>query len=57
MILLLVAALLGGSFTFAMLLPYGILSAFIGAPLGGSFLCLLAGLVLALLRSRVERSA
>lgn len=57
MILLLVAALLGGSFTFAMLLPYGILSAFIGAPLGGSLLCLLAGLVLALLRSRVERSA
>ena len=52
MALLLVAALLGGFATFAMLLPYGIFIALVGAPFGGSFLCLMAGLVLALLRTR-----
>jgi hypothetical protein len=55
MALLLVAALLGGFITFAMLLPYGILTALLGAPFGGSFLTLMAGLLLALLRTRVER--
>lgn len=56
MALLLVAALLGGFVTFAILLPYGILTALVGAPFGGSFLTLLAGLLLALLRTRAERS-
>ncbi len=55
MIFLLVAALLGGVVTFAMLLPYGVLTAFVGAPFGGSFLTFLAGLLLALLRTRAER--
>jgi hypothetical protein len=55
MVLLLVAALLGGFATFAMLLPYGILVALLGAPFGGSLLCLMAGLLLALLRTRAER--
>jgi hypothetical protein len=55
MALLLVAALLGGFATFAMLLPYGILVALLGAPFGGSLLCLMAGLLLALLRTRAER--
>ena len=56
MALLLVAALLGGFVTFAIFLPYGILTALVGAPFGGSFLTLLAGLLLALLRTRAERS-
>lgn len=56
MALLLVAALLGGFITFAMLLPYGIFVALVGVPFGGSFLCLMAGLLLALQRTRAERS-
>jgi hypothetical protein len=56
MALFLVAALLGGFVTFAILLPYGILIALVGAPFGGSFLTLMAGLLLALLRTRAERS-
>jgi hypothetical protein len=55
MALLLVATLLGGFITFALLWPYGILVALVGAPFGGSFLCLMAGLLLALLRTRAER--
>jgi hypothetical protein len=55
MVLLLVAALLGGFITFAMLLPYGILVALVGAPFGRSFLTLMAGILLALLRTRAER--
>jgi hypothetical protein len=55
MILLLVAALLGGLITFAMLLPSGILVALVGAPFGGSFLILLAGCLLAFQRTRAER--
>ncbi len=55
MALLLVAALLGGFATFAILLPSGILIALLGAPFGGSLLCLMAGLLLALLRTRAER--
>ncbi len=57
MILLLTAALLGGLITFAMLLPYGLVAAFAGAPFGGSLTALLAALVLAHLRTRAERSA
>jgi hypothetical protein len=56
MALLLVAALLGGLVTFAMLLPYGVLTALVGAPFGGSFMTLMAGLLLAFLRTRAERS-
>jgi hypothetical protein len=55
MVLLLVAALLGGFITFAVLWPYGVLVALVGAPFGGSFLCLMAGLLLALMRTRAKR--
>jgi hypothetical protein len=57
MALLLVAALIGGFITFAMLLPYGIFVALLGAPFGGSALTLMAGLLLAILRTRAEHSA
>jgi hypothetical protein len=57
MLLLLAAALLGGLITFAVLWPYGALIAIVGAPFGGSALALLAGLLLAFLRTRVERQA
>jgi len=57
MVLLLASALLGGSITFVTLLSYGILPALAGAPFGGSFLALLAGLLLASLRTAAERSA
>lgn len=57
MVLLLAAALLGGSITFAMLSPYGLLIAVAGAPLGGSLATLIAGVILAVLRTRAERSA
>ena len=55
MIVLLAAALIGGLVTFAALLPYGVLIAFLGAPFGGSFLTLIAGLLLAFVRTRAER--
>jgi hypothetical protein len=55
MIVLLVAALIGGLGTFAVLLPYGVLTALICAPFGGSFLTLIAGLLLAFVRTRAER--
>jgi hypothetical protein len=55
MALLLVAALLGGVMTFAVLLPYGILTALLAAPFGGSLLTLMAGVLLAYLRTRAER--
>jgi hypothetical protein len=57
MALLLVAALLGGSITFATLLPYGFFTALAATPLGGSLVTLLAGLILAVLRTRAERNA
>lgn len=57
MVLLLLAALLGGFITFAMLLPYGLLVAIAGAPFGGSLTALAVGFVLAHLRTRAERSA
>ena len=57
MALLLVAALMGGLVTFAALLPYGILTALVGASLGGSVSTLLAGLLLAYLRDKTERRA
>ena len=55
--LLLIAALLGGSITFTTLLSYGIFPALAGAPFGGSVLTLMAGLFLAFVRTRAERSA
>ncbi len=50
MIVLLAAALVSGVVSFAVLWPYGAL----GAQLGATFLALTAGLLLALLRTRVE---
>ncbi len=55
MILLLVAALLGGFMTMAVLWPHGALVALACAPFGGSLLALMAGLLLAFLRTRAER--
>jgi hypothetical protein len=57
MVWLLVAALLGGSITFAILLSYGILAALAGIPLGGSLVTLVAGLILALLRIEAAQRA
>jgi hypothetical protein len=57
MVLLLAAALLGGSITFVTLIPYGIFPALAGAPFGGSLLALVAGFVLAILRTRSGRCA
>ena len=57
MMFLLVAAMLGGVVTFVGLLPYGALVALISMPFGGSLAALLAGLLLAMLRSRAERRA
>ena len=56
MVLLLVAALLGGSLTFGALLPYGLFTALAGAPFGGSLLSLMAGLLLAFARTRAKHS-
>jgi heme A synthase len=55
MALLLVAAFLGGLMTFVVLLPLGVLTALVAAPLGGSLLTLMAGLLLAYLRTKAER--
>ena len=57
MIVLLIAALVGGIITLASLLPYGALIALISMPFGGSLAALLAGVLLAVLRSRAERRA
>jgi hypothetical protein len=54
MMLLAVAALLGSFMTIAITLPYGLLVAFVSVPFGGSFMTLVAGLLLAFLRIRAE---
>ncbi len=54
MIVLLVAALVGGVVSLAVLWPYGALTAFLGAQLGATFLALTAGLLLAFLRTKAE---
>jgi hypothetical protein len=54
-VVLVAAALLGGSVMFAVLWPCGDLTACIGAPFGGSALALLAGLLLAFIRTRGEQ--
>jgi hypothetical protein len=55
MVVLIVAAILGGLSTFALLFPYGALAAFIGAPFGGSFLALVVGMLMAFRSARAER--
>jgi hypothetical protein len=55
MVILLVAALLGGFTTLIVLLPHGMLVALVGALFGGSFLTLMAGLLLAYFRTKAER--
>jgi VanZ family protein len=55
MIVLLTAALIGSLTTFAVLLPFGVLTALLSAPFGGSFLTLIAGLLLAFVSPRAER--
>jgi hypothetical protein len=49
-------ALIGGSVTFALLWSYGAFLALVGALFGGSFLALLAGLLLAFLERKQEHS-
>ncbi len=56
MILLLAAALSGGVMSFAVLWPYGALTALVGAQLGATFLMFMGGLLLALRRAKVERT-
>ena len=55
MIVLLAAAVVGGVASFTMLWPYGVLTALLGAQLGGTFLLLVAGLLIALQRSKAEQ--
>ena len=55
MVVLMTAALVGGFISFVMLWPYGALAAFLGAQLGGTFLALMAGLLLAWRRAKAER--
>jgi membrane associated rhomboid family serine protease len=55
MIVLLAVGLIGGLATFAVLLPFGALTALLGAPFGGSFLTLIAGLLLAFISPRAKR--
>ncbi len=52
MILLMVAAWIGGAVTVAVLWPFGALTALLSAPFGGSFLALVAGLSLGIVRTR-----
>jgi hypothetical protein len=51
MILLVVALIVGGLATFALLLQFGALTALVIAPFGASFSALLAGLLLAFRRT------
>ncbi len=55
MILLAAAAIVGGLVAFAVLWQLSAVTAFVGAPLCGSFSALIAGLVLAFRRARAER--
>jgi hypothetical protein len=57
MITLLIAALIGGVATFVGLWSQGFLIALLCAPLGGSFAALLAGMLLAYVRSRQRSRA
>ncbi len=55
MILLIAAAIVGGPITVALLWPYGLAVALLGAPFGASFLALIAGLLLAGSRAKAKR--
>ena len=56
MIVLSAAASLGGLFSFAVLWPYGVLVALVGAQLGATFVMFVAGLFIAFQRTKVERT-
>ena len=56
MIVLLAAALVGGVVSFAVLWPYGALSALLGAQLGATFVMFMAGLLIAFQRAKAERA-
>jgi hypothetical protein len=56
MILIIIAAIFGGSGTFILLLSYGVVTAFLAAPLGGSLLAFLAAVALAFRKSELRRS-
>jgi hypothetical protein len=50
------AALVGGLFSFAVLWPYGALTALLGAQLGATFVMFIASLLIAFQRAKVERT-
>ena len=56
MVFIVLTALIGAASTFATLLPYGIVASFVGAPIGGSFAALLAGILIATLRTIRDRN-
>lgn len=55
MLLVVISAIIGGIGTFSLMLPNGLLAAFLSAPLGGSVLALLAAVYLAFLRVKPSR--
>jgi hypothetical protein len=55
MIVLLATALIGGLFSFAVLWPYGALTALLGAQIGATLLTIMAGLLLASQRVKTDR--
>ena len=56
MIVLSTAALAAGLFSFAVLWPYGALTALIGAQLGATVVMFMAGLLIAFQRAKTERT-
>ena len=56
MIVLSTAALAGGLFSFAVLWPYGALTALVGAQLGATVVMFMAGLLIAFQRAKAERT-
>ena len=56
MIVLSAAALTGGLYSFAVLWPYGVLVALVGAQLGATFVMFVAGLLIAFQRAKAERT-
>jgi hypothetical protein len=55
MIMLLATSLTGGLFSFAVLWPYGALTALLGAQLGATLLTITAGLLLASQKVKTDR--
>jgi hypothetical protein len=56
MVFIILTALIGAASTFTALLPFGFIASLVGAPVGGSFAALLAGILIAALRTIRERT-